>query len=791
MNADQAATDQAATDQTATLSGSGRGNLVRFSAGAVALGIAIYLFGLVVAALHDDHNLATLERLQVRGVACVLALVFMVIGLTRNRPRSAGPWWWLAAVIVSFLGRPILVSVSNVTLAGGWLNFAVITGTSVASVMSLLAIIRSRGTGKVTDSRLEMAVLILAYSAFVIPLGTVPGWNATYLVPYKLALGIIAPLSYILVVALVGRLLLVDLMRGRAAALLMTGWVVQILGDAASIVAPGGDPVIEAALDLSGLAAMLWAAAALHPSMVSVTEPATVVRGEWSRSRTTTIAVTATLPLVVGLVDPELTRPERVIVFMLGFLAIAISVLRTSRAVSALARAEHDSSHKARFDELTGLLNRRGLVELADATAGAMGVAYLDVDRFKLLNDVKGHRFGDTMLARIGDRLAKLPQPVVASARLGGDEFAILFDAGDSQRANTDRSMEVGRLIDDVFDAPVEIDHHPVQVTASTGIAVSADGDEQFLDLVARADIAQYYAKATGGGHVRDFTGEMGDERSRHQQTLEVLQRVGSTDEMWLAFQSIVDMDTGRSIGSEVLARMHTSDLGDVSPQEFINVAEQHGLIEAVGDWAFAQVVSTIDQVGSHLPDGFRIAVNISPLQIESEALVQRLLTLAAHRPEVLDRLRLEITESVFVRESSRRRLSELRRAGYQIAIDDFGSEYASLYYLADLDVDVLKIDQSFTRRVVTDPATRLIVSHVIELADQLGISVVTEGIETEAQRDLLVELGCHIGQGYLWERPAAGLDRFLVHDEVDLRRPGPRGGQPGEHPLTRNTLHP
>ncbi|CAM2974294.1 bifunctional diguanylate cyclase/phosphodiesterase [Skermania piniformis] len=731
---------------------------------AAVLAVVAYVVGLVPALVFDSPADALRYRLDIRVVACVLAFVFLVIGVRRNRPAVRSVWIWTGVLLVGNLGRPVLINISSTPIAGGWLNLTVITWMSCCQVIILLLIIRSRGTSRVTDARLEMIVLLLAYAAFVIPLSALPGWHATKLLPYQIALGIVGPAAYVILVALVGRLLMVDLLRGRAAVLLMAGWIALIFADVAGPFGRSIDnPLIDPARDVVALSVLLWAAAALHPSMRSITEPTDAYRGEWSLPRTATVVIAAALPLVVPMINPQLTEPERLLVFSLGALAVGTSVIRTRRAVSALAHAERKSAWQARRDELTGLLNRRGLVEHAATIHGPVGVVYLDVDRFKLLNDVNGHHFGDALLIAIGRRLNSLPEPIVAAARFGGDEFAMLF-AADTPHHTPDPTRQVRHLIDRLFDTPVDVDQRPIQVSASVGLAVSAGTDEQFLQTIGRADIAQYYAKADGGGHIRDYVDDMGQERKRHKLILELLQqRVGTTDETWLAYQAIVDLRTGHPIGAEALARMRTDELGTISPGEFVTLAEQNGAIETLGNWAFDTVVATIDDVGTQLPDGFRIAVNISPLQLESDAQIERLTTLATQRPDVLNRIRLEITESVFVRESSLQRLTELRQAGYQLAIDDFGSEYASLYYLAQLDVDVLKIDQKFTRRLVTDPATRLIVRHVIELADQLGIAVVTEGVESEAERNQLITLGCKIGQGYLWERPTTGVNRFLT----------------------------
>ena len=739
----------------------------------IMAGIAFYIAAIIAVFFESDFQTALLDHLAVRGIACALAAMAMLAAILAFRPQRKLPWIMSLILIASYTLRPITMHSGHILIWGGWLIFFMIALQAFASVATLAAIIHLRRTRRMTDTRIEIAIILISYSAVVIPFVAVPGWLAFDLLPVALALGVVAPAGFVLVTAFVARLIFIDILRGRAFQLIMAGWIITILGDviAHNVFELSGWAFGAAAFDVYPLTSFLWVAACLHPGMHEVSRPATEVRGDWSAIRSFAIVTAAALPLVVGVYATHTSDLERMVVAVLGSTIIVMLFIRARIAVDAYAASERNLLELSQTDPLTHLLNRRGLVSRAIDEHRPLGVAYVDIDGFKLLNDVHGHDYGDRLLLEAAGRLADIGAGGLAAARIGGDEFALLFANDDVQSADITRVA-----IEQAFRREFHLGQAPVRVTASAGIAVEDEagviarvtgnsfesGRSALLELLRRADIAQYYAKSDGGSCGRFYTDAMQSKRVREQQIIELLKITGEDSSLWLDYQAIVDIESGRIAGAEALARMHSPGLGMVSPVEFIPLAERHGHISRLGDWVFRTVLEHVETSIDRMPAEFTVSANLSPLQLSSDDFLEVILETAYERPKAASRIRIEVTESAFVDDTSLARLARIKKAGYSIAIDDFGSEYASLQYLARLEVDVLKLDQSFTRRIATETSSRLIVQHVIDLASQMGIIVITEGIETEAEREILASMGCHFGQGYLWDRPAPGLERII-----------------------------
>ena len=448
----------------------------------------------------------------------------------------------------------------------------------------------------------------------------------------------------------------------------------------------------------------------------------------------------------------------------------------------ALTEREGQIRFLAHHDDLTKLPNRvlfRSQVEEA-LRAGAAGegraaLLYLDLDRFKDVNDSLGHPAGDALLHVVAKRLRGCVAGAGQVARLGGDEFGVLCPSGDQPQ----RAEALSLRIIAALSQPCEVLGHTVTVGASVGIAV-ADGADVTADiLLKQADLALYRAKADGRSTFRVFAPEM-DEKLRAKLQLEAdLSRALTERQLEMAYQPIYDLATDRLYGFEALMRWYHPERGPVSPAEFIPVAEETRLIVAFGTWALRQACADIGL----LPRGTKVAVNLSPVQLAAEDLVETVE--AALRDAQLDAgcLELEITETALFANDRRNAdvLRRLRALGVRIVLDDFGTGYSSLSHLRLGALDKIKIDRSFVRDMAVRPDSATIVSAVADLAQRLGMTTTAEGIETAEQWDLVRAAGCTQGQGYLVGKPqpillAVGLSMSarIARKEAILRSQGP-----------------
>jgi diguanylate cyclase (GGDEF)-like protein len=372
----------------------------------------------------------------------------------------------------------------------------------------------------------------------------------------------------------------------------------------------------------------------------------------------------------------------------------------------------------------------------------------LDLDNFKQVNDTMGHPVGDGLLVAVADRLSACVREVDTVARLGGDEFAIIQLGA---RQPDDAEVLAARIVA-AFLQPFEVGGHQIMTGVSIGVAVAPGDGASYETLMRDADIALYLAKTEGGGRVRFFEAEM-DSRIHIRRLLELdLQVAISRKEFELYYQPLVSLITDKIIGFEALLRWHHPVRGLVSPMDFIPVAEETGMIVTIGEW----VLHTACFEAENWPDDITVAVNLSPVQFKKGDLVgtvQAALAASGLRP---DRLELEITESVFLRDTvgTLTALRQLRAMGIGVALDDFGTGYSSLSYLHSFPFSKIKIDQSFVRDLMTNHESMSIVRAVTGLGKSLGIKTIAEGVETREQLDKLRDKGCDEVQGYFFSRP-------------------------------------
>lgn len=430
-----------------------------------------------------------------------------------------------------------------------------------------------------------------------------------------------------------------------------------------------------------------------------------------------------------------------------------------ARDVSDRVEAAEILATRAYHDELTGLPNRALLLErlrealrLAQERRRLVGVLFLDLDRFKIVNDSLGHIAGDDLLREVARRITEIIRPGDTVARLGGDEFVVIIN-GMVRRGD---AVLAARRLRRAIAKPIKLGSDATVVTTSLGIAV-AEGHETPEDLLRDSDIALYRAKEQGRDRADMFDDHLRDQAVRRHAVEQHLRRALDERLVEVLYQPIVDLRTLEITGAEALVRLRNPDGSLMAPAEFIDIAEDTGLINNLG----AQVLSIAARraaswVTRYAGRDLHIAVNVSARQMADASFAQRVQAELASTGLPAEMLSLELTESALIdgNPTTERTLNELTALGVQLGLDDFGTGFSSLAYLKRFPIDFVKIDRTFTDGLGTDDNDTAIVKATIALAHSLGLRVVAEGVETTAQRDLLQELGCDLGQGYLFAKP-------------------------------------
>lgn len=443
-----------------------------------------------------------------------------------------------------------------------------------------------------------------------------------------------------------------------------------------------------------------------------------------------------------------------------GKRAFFVSVLSD---ITERKRAEQELRFLANYDTLTGLPNRTLLGErLKHAIARArrqgtrVAVLFLDLDRFKHVNDSLGHSVGDRLLRAAGERLRRIVRDGDTVARLGGDEFTVVLE-------DIRDLAEVERMADRLLDAfrePLAIDQgHDVVISPSIGISLYPDHGEVPDDLLKHADTAMYQAKDRGRNTYQFYVEAMDLEARRRASMGAALRRALERNELSLVYQPKLDIRRGRICGVEALLRWHSSDFGMVPPASFIPLAEESGLIVSIGEWVLREAATALRELDALSPLRLSMAVNVSVMQLLRGDLDRRLARILADTRTPPERIELELTETIIMAnpEQSIRTLSALKATGVKLAIDDFGTGYSSLAYLKRLPIDTLKIDKTFVSDLTVDPDDEAITATIIAMAHTLDLAVVAEGVENEEQLDYLRRQGCDLAQGYFIGKPLPG----------------------------------
>ncbi|KJF73786.1 EAL domain-containing protein [Agrobacterium arsenijevicii] len=445
--------------------------------------------------------------------------------------------------------------------------------------------------------------------------------------------------------------------------------------------------------------------------------------------------------------------------------------------VTELRQSEKRNRQQAISDHLTGLFNRQGFEAIldvqirdADRNGSELACLFIDLDRFKAINDNLGHAAGDAVLREFTLKIEPLLTPLDSASRLGGDEFAILL-AGDKVE---ERALLFCERICSMLDTPFEIEGNSIRLSASIGMAIYPLHASSASELLQNADMAMYTRKRTGKNGSQIFDSSIMDRAREHAELERDIAQALSENWFEAYFQPIQDLATGQTAGFEALLRLNHPEKGLLPPATIISLAEENGTIHRIGNLILDQSIANLARL-SRLPgmEQSYVAVNFSPLQFEP-GLPTRIAGVL-HRHGILPkRLVIEITEAVIMKDDPQIRaiLNAIHQLGCRIALDDFGTGYSSLSYLSRFPVDIVKIDQSFTRSICDDTVeirqrSRMLVEGIAAISHKMNCAVIAEGVETEEQKELLTMIGADYGQGYYFARPQP-IERLIAALNAD-----------------------
>ena len=473
--------------------------------------------------------------------------------------------------------------------------------------------------------------------------------------------------------------------------------------------------------------------------------------------------------LPVALSCSPLPRPQRAMVLI----ALDMSVVRNLHA---------QLESQAVTDALTGLLNRRGFHQALESALARiersgqrLAVLYLDLDGFKRINDSLGHDVGDQLLRRVGEQLKACLRPYDSLARIGGDEFTALLD----NLGHPEDAAKVAEKLIELVSVRHTLDGVDFTLGASVGIACFPECGQSVEGLLRSADMAMYEAKRAGRQQYRFFSPEMNGRARSRLMLEESLRHAIENDDFVLVYQPQFHLDSGRLRGFEALLRWQHRVAGTVAPNVFIPLLEETRLINRLGEWIFREGARQLAAFKQQFGEDMVLSLNVSPVQFGMPQLVtdlQRVLDFHGLKPSQLE---VEVTESALMQdlELTQAQLLHLRELGVKIAIDDFGTGYSSLAYLRHFELDTLKIDRLFVSNMLDSPRDAAVVSTIIDLGRHLGLEVIAEGVETQAQREWLTRHHCNIMQGFLVAPGVSAGTAMQVPAQLDWSKlPLPRG---------------
>jgi len=431
---------------------------------------------------------------------------------------------------------------------------------------------------------------------------------------------------------------------------------------------------------------------------------------------------------------------------------------QTHRQKEALEKSAASLRRMAYHDPVTGLLNLKAFMDELRAYSKALeqgssyGIAFFDLDDFKYINDTMGHVAGDTVLASVAHRFLSALRPGDVLGRIGGDEFALLIKGGLTEEATAEYIAELMNRLKNIW---VQ-DTTRIDIRVSVGAAFCPKDSENLSELLQCADSAMYQSKHSGKGHVVFFDHQMREAISRNIAVEREMHDALKQGELSLAFQPQYEIQTRRLLGFEALMRWTSPVLGPVSPEEFIPKAEFNGLIHLWGHWAMVEACQQFMQLRSKLPPAAYLSINLSAMQLQAPGFLEEVQQVLHDTGMPTVALQFEITESVLISDPDLtiRVMRQLNALGILFALDDFGKGYSSLGYLQQMPIHVLKIDKNYIGNILTEGTGRVLLSSIIQLAHNVGLIVLAEGVETQEQLTFLQQNDCDALQGYLWGKP-------------------------------------
>ncbi|HVA02862.1 MAG TPA: EAL domain-containing protein [Acidimicrobiales bacterium] len=709
----------------------------------------------------------------------ITTLVALVLAVRHHRPALMWPWWAISASMALFLIGGALRfdfhTLGNITgsrslvpdllsLPGYGLGAAGLLGFSRARDRG-----RQRHFGVILDGVIAaLAILAVAWVYVIDPVL----FRAHTPLAIRLVLTCYPAMSIFLVVVTVRIAFSSEQNRVPSYWFLLAAMTCMFVGDSLYMFAD--IDLISVAgrlLDLPyALAFVATGTMALHPSMRALTEPAGNRPQASSPGRIVLVAIALLVPAIITLQHPSSSLQDRVALFTIIICLTIAAVLRIIQALHIAERSEANLAYQAMHDSLTGLPNRRMMhqhlttaLQQASVDDTHVALLFLDLDRFKLVNDTLGHTHGDELLIAVARRLNAHVRPSDLVTRIGGDEFMIVL----GQVVSVSQALDLANRLRFSLRAPFVVNEMEFYVSASIGLAFASgdDPDTNAEVLVRDADTAMYQAKDAGRDAVAVFDESMRTKVSERVELEHDLRRAVELRQLHLVYQPIVRIPHGPIEGVEALVRWAHPTLGVIPPVKFIPLAEESGLIMGIGEWVLEEALRQL-AAWRHQTTGFEdlyVSVNLSGAQLHDSGLVERVGEALARHGIEGTALCLELTESVVMDKplAAAAVLSALRRLDVRLAIDDFGTEYSSLAYLKRFPVTSLKIDKSFVDTLEDDDSSdATLIAAVVAMAHALGITTIAEGVETTSQAHRLMDLGCDALQGYLYSRPvrAEGL---------------------------------
>jgi diguanylate cyclase (GGDEF)-like protein len=699
----------------------------------------------------------------------LVAFGVIILGVRRNQPPNPASWYLFAAGVLTFVLADVTYEVTGLILGSHPYPYWDDALYFVAYPMLWAGLLgasrgrrrhdRPRDVAGAIDAAVIAVGVGLVYWVFIIQpaltdLGT-PMLTRLVSVGY--------PVFDVLMCTVVTRMLTRSGRRDVSVLLLAAGCLLNLACDVVwtlteSFSSYSGGWINSGFL----LAYVAWSAAALHPSIKP--RPGMISPGSHDFGRGRLGLLAACTLLVPAVLFIQGIRNDRINWMAVGIGAVALFLLVLARLAGFVGQVR-DQADKledlAMRDDLTGLANRR-LFEQSVTEAVAAGeaqVCLLDLNGFKIVNDLYGHTIGDRLLVAVAERLTAALRDHDMVARMGGDEFAVLVSGG------VEDGDAVVRRLSDALHEPVSVGGHELLVAATFGIADTAGTDDP-VEVLRRADVAMYAAKDAGSRQHRRYSADL-DNQSNEAARLGVEMRTGlDTGQFRMVYQPIVALPEGRTRYVESLVRWQHPERGFVSPADFVPVAEQNGLIVELGEWilrtACAQFVVWRDQHGADAPQ--RISVNVSARQLNEPGFAEVVAEVLRCTGMPADHLIVEVTETaVFGGGTAVQAVKDLKNLGVRIALDDFGTGHSSLGLLQTVPVDVLKVDKSFVDNLTMAGRHAVIATALIQVSNGLGLTAVAEGVETAEQAAELHRLGYQYAQGYHFGKPAAEPDFAYV----------------------------